>query len=265
MTPSNMAPSIAPLRNVKTFLGMIEQVAGRTFSLPGMATFYGPSGWGKTTAVTVAGNAFNAYCIQVKDCWTPTYLADAVLTEMGINGVRGGVAAKVDAIGKQLALTDRPLLIDDAQYLLRKRMIELARDIYETSQAPVILIGEEKLPQDLTRWENIHNRMLVWEAAQPCDVTDAVHLAGIYAQGVSVSDDLLEAIVVASGGSIRRVATNLARVQELARNSGKTSASLSFWGNRSFDTGQPPAARNAAQLSPRGSIGRTAKAARKAS
>ena len=41
-------------------------------------------------------------------------------------------------IGAQLARSDRPLIIDDAQYLLRKRMIELTRDIYESSQAPVI-------------------------------------------------------------------------------------------------------------------------------
>ena len=242
-----MTPSIAPLRNVAAFIGMVERVQERAFSLPGMATFHGPSGFGKTTAVTVAANEFQAYCVQVKDCWTPTYLAEAIMREMGLPKVRG-VAAMVDMIGAQLARSDRPLIIDDAQYLLRKRMIELTRDIYESSQAPVILVGEEELPQTLTKWENIHNRMLVWEPALPCNLDDAQYLAPIYCRGVAVSDDLLETIVNSSGGSIRRVATNLSRVQEIARRRGVPEADLAFWGDRAFDTGPPPAKRNAKEL-----------------
>lgn len=237
-----MTPSIAPLRNVAALIGLVEQVQERAFGLPGMATFYGPSGWGKTTAVTVAANEYQAHVVQVKDCWTPTYFAQAILREIGLPPVRG-VPAMVDAIGGQLARSDRPLIIDDAQYLLRKRMIELARDIYESCQAPVILVGEERLPQDLTKWENIHNRQLAWEPALPCNLSDANKLAPIYAANVEVDDDLMQAIVEASGGSIRRVAINLARAKELARGRGRRSVDLDLWGARAFETGQPPAVR----------------------
>lgn len=234
--------SIAPLRNVGVLMTLVEQVQNRTFGLPGMATYYGPSGWGKTTAVTFAANEFDAYVVQVKDCWTPSYLGEAIMREMGLTPVRG-VARMVDAIGAQLARTDRPLIIDDAQYLLRKRMVELARDVYESSQAPVVLVGEEKLPQDLTRWENIHNRMLAWEPALACNKADAQQLALIYARGIEVDSDLLSAIVEASGGSIRRVAVNLERVRELCRTRGSKQADLALWGDRAFHTGQPPAVR----------------------
>ena len=169
----------------------------------------------------------------------------------------------VDTIGAQLARSDRPLIIDDAQYLLQKKMIHLVRDIYESSQGTVILVGEEKLPQDLTKYENVHNRQLAWEPAQPCDFGDAELLAQIYAQGVTVADDLLGAIVDASGGSIRRVSTNLARVQELARSRGQATATLDFWGNRAFDTGQPPAVRSPDDMAPRGSIASAKPAPRK--
>ena len=242
-----MTPSIAPLRNVAALIGLVERVQNRAIGLPGMATFHGPSGWGKTTAVTVAANEFQAFVVQVKDCWTPTYFAQAIMREIGLQPVRG-VAGMVDAIGAHLARTDRPLLIDDAQYLLRKRMIELARDIYESSHAPLILVGEENLPQDLTRWENIHNRQLAWEPALACNLSDADKLVAIYCPDVSVTPDLLAQIVDASGGSIRRVATNLARVRELARTRGVRAADLALWGDRAFDTGQPPAVRKVGQL-----------------
>lgn len=242
-------PSIAPLRNVAALIALIDQVQNRAMSLPGMATFYGPSGWGKTTAVTVAANEYQAYCVQVKDCWTRSYLCQAILQQLGLKPQRS-LPAMVDQIGAHLAATDRPLIIDDAQYLARQRMIELARDIYEASQAPVILVGEEQLPQSLTRWENIHNRMLAWEPAQPCGLDDAARLAPIYAAGIDVDEQLLAQIVEASGGSIRRVAVNLARARELALSQGATSVMLADWGDRAFETGQPPAARRPEDLRP---------------
>lgn len=245
-----MIPSIAPLRNVAVLTHVIEQVQARAFTLPGMASFTGPSGWGKTTSVTWNANEFDAHVVQIKDCWTPSYLGEAIIREIGAQPVRG-VARMVDTIGAHLARTDRPLIIDDAQYALRKRMIEMIRDIYESSQAPVILVGEEKMPQDLTKWENIHNRILTWERALPCNEADAQRLAEIYAQGVSVEPDLLAAIVEASGGSIRRVAVNLNRVQEFARQRGVKTADLAFWGGRDFHTGQPPAVRNVEDFRPR--------------
>lgn len=234
-----MTPNIAPLDNVAALLSLVDQVEKRSFGLPGMATFYGPSGWGKTTAVTVAANEFQAHCVQAKSSWTSSYLAETIMRELGLKETRG-VARMVDMIGGQLAKTDRPLIIDDAQYLLKKGMVDVVRDIYESCQTPVILVGEEQLPQALTKWENVHNRMLAWTGALPCSLSDAQHLAPIYCTDVNVAEDLLQVIVAAAGGSIRRVATNLARVREFARARGLRSVAMTHWGDRSFDTGQPP-------------------------
>lgn len=237
-----MTPSIAPLRNVAALIGLVERVQARAFGLPGMATFYGPSGWGKTTAVTVCANEYQAHVVEVRDCWSPTDLVQKIMHEIGLPPLRR-ITPMVDAIAAHLARSDRPLIIDDAQYLLRKRMIELVRDIYKSCEAPVILVGEEKMPQDLTRWENVHNLQLVWEPALACNMSDAAKLVPIYAGGVEVADDLLAAIVDASGGSIRRVAINLAAARELARGRGRRVVDLALWGTRPFTTGQPPVVR----------------------
>lgn len=234
-----MTPNIAPLGNVSAFIGMVDQVQNRAFGLPGMATFYGPSGWGKSTAVILAANEFQAHCIEVMETSTPTFLMQSIMDEMGLPKAKG-VPAMVVAVSEHLARSNRPLILDDAQYLLQKKMIGLVRDIYNKSHGSVILVGEEKLPQDLTKWENVHNRMLTWEPAMPCSLYDAELLAPIYCKNVSVESDLLAAIVSASNGSIRRVCTNLARVQEVTRRGGKRVADLASWGDRSFHTGQPP-------------------------
>ena len=241
-----MIPNIAPLRNVGAFLTLMEQVQTRAMGLPGMACFHGPSGFGKTTAVTFAANEYRAYVVQVKSVWSPSHLARTILAEMGVTEVNQ-LPRMVDAIGLQLARTNRPLIIDDAQYLLKKGMVQVARDIYESSFSPVVLVGEEKLPQDLTRFENIHNRFLAWQPALACNLADARLLAGIYAHRVEVADDLLTAILDASGGNARRVSVNLANAQELCSTRGTKVADAALWGSRAFYTGEPPTARQLQQ------------------
>lgn len=244
-----MTPSIAPLRNVAALISLVERVQDRSMGLPGMAVFYGPSGWGKSTATTFAANEYQAYHVQVLSCWTPSYFLQSIMREIGIKPVRG-VPAMVEAIAANLARADRPLIIDDAQYLtMKKNLIELARDLYEASQSTVILVGEEELPQHLTKWENIHNRQLAWEPALACNLSDAEKLVQIYSPDVAIERDLLSEIVDASGGSIRRVVTNIDQAKELARSRGTSRADLALWGDRVFATGQPPVARKPTSVS----------------
>lgn len=244
-----MTPSIAPLRNVAALISLVERVQDRSMGLPGMAVFYGPSGWGKSTATTFAANEYQAYHVQVLSCWTPSYFLQSIMREIGIKPVRG-VPAMVEAIAANLARADRPLIIDDAQYLtMNKKLIELARDLYEASQSTVILVGEEELPQHLTKWENIHNRQLAWEPALACNLSDAEKLVQIYSPDVKIERDLLSEIVDASGGSIRRVVTNIDQAKELARSRGTSRADLALWGDRVFATGQPPVARKPTSVS----------------
>lgn len=151
--------SVAPLRNVTALVTLIHRVNERAFGLPGMATFYGYSGYGKTTAAVYAANTFNALQVQVKESWTGKKLCQAILGEMSLQPAKT-IADMVDQIAQELMLSEKVLIVDDAQYLVKRSFIGILRDIYESSENTIILIGEENLPQDLQRWENIHGRML---------------------------------------------------------------------------------------------------------
>lgn len=234
--------SVAPLANVAALVALIERVQTRSISLPGMACYYGPSGFGKSTAAVYAENRFNAYQVQVKSAWTRKKFCQAVLLEMGLTPA-ATIGDMVDQIAAHLAITNRPLLIDEADHLVSRRMVEIVRDIYEGSNSPVILIGEELLPQKLKTWERVHGRMLDWVAAQPGTLADVGHLAPIYCPGIALGDDLKRALLAASGASIRRVCVNLDRVSEFARVRGLDRIGLEDWGARDFFTGTAPAPR----------------------
>jgi len=246
-------PSIAPLRNVAALHTLVERLINRGAEtgadLPGMATFYGPSGDGKSTAGIYVRNRFDAVLVQCKSTWTKASLCRAILTEMGLPPT-GTIDAMAERITEALAISDRCLIVDEADFLVQRRMIEVLRDIYEGSKAPVILIGEEGMPQKLRAWERIHNRMLDWVATQPAEMADVRHLAKIYAPGIEIDEAMAKRVLDESRLSIRRICVNLDSILQFARLQGLDRVTVEAWGRRSLFTGEAP--------EPRGRIARRA-------
>lgn len=232
----------APLANVSLCEIALAKAMERPRHLPGMVCFYGPSGWGKSTAATYVSLTNRAYYIQCQDGWIRKAILVNILRVMGIHP-RNSIWEMTEQVCEQLAKSGRPLIIDELDKLVEKKAVELIRDIYEGSGAVILLIGEERLPDKLTRWERFHGRILDWVPAQPTDLEDCRHLKRLYHPGIEMSDDLLTRIVKASKGSARRVCVNLARVEEFARETGATSVSLKDWGTRTLFTGDAPARR----------------------
>ncbi len=234
--------SVATLGNVAALVELIDRVQNRAATLPGMAVFFGPSGYGKTTAATYAANLYRAYYVQVKSVWTRKKLCTAILVDLGIHPARS-VADMIDQIAEEIARSGRPLLIDEADHLVARNMIEIVRDIYESSGATIILIGEELLPQKLQMWERVHGRMLDWVGAQPGSLSDVEQLQQIYCRDIELKEDLKAHLLAASNRSIRRICINLDRVQEFARTHGKSSVSRADWGKTDFFSGLAPTPR----------------------
>ncbi len=246
MTQANgLYNSFAPLGNVAAMVELVMRLQNRTPGLPGMATYYGKSGLGKTTAAIWAGHKFRAHHVELKSRWTPKHFCEKVMEELGLDvGKRMTVSKMIDAISEQLGRTQRPLLIDEADYLLRHDMVEIARDFYEGSGAPVILIGEEHLPKKLEQYERVHGRMLDWVGAQTGTLDDVGFLAPLYAPGAEISAELQAAILEASRNSIRRISSNLAKVGEFAATRGLKAVGLAEWGDTPFVQASAPNGRN---------------------
>lgn len=242
---SGLYNSFAPLGNVVAMVELVMRLQNRTPGLPGMATYYGKSGLGKTTAAIFAGHKFKAHHVELKSRWTPKHFCEQVMAELGLDTPkRMTVSRMIDAISDQLARTRKPLMIDEADYLLRHDMVEIARDIYEGSGSPVILIGEEHLPKKLEQWERVHGRMLDWVGAQPGTPDDVSHLAPLYAPGIQITADLKAALLQASHNSIRRICKNLNDIREFAANSGLKTVGLTEWGDTPFAPVGAPNGRN---------------------
>ncbi|MDO9527117.1 MAG: ATP-binding protein [Gemmobacter sp.] len=235
--------NVAPLKNVAALLALIDRVENRVPGLPGMATFYGPSGRGKSTAATYASNQSGVCHIEVQPLWRAKQMLAGIAAEMGVAKPARTAAALFEQAAESMQRNQRPLLIDEADRLMRDDMIEVVRGLHEATGAPVILIGEEELPVKLMRWERVHGRMLDWVGVQPADLTDVAQLATIYAPTIEITEDLRLSLLISSRRSHRYVSNNLARLAEFALARGLSRVTVNDWRGQSFFSGEPPAPR----------------------
>lgn len=221
-------------------MNVLQQAVNRPSHLPGIVGFYGASGYGKSFAAAFAANKFRAVYIECKSVWTKTAFLQAISKELGINPDKKTASIMLEEISEQLSKSRLPLIIDEMDHIVDKKFVEVIRDIYEGSHAPILLIGEEQLDMKLRKWERFHNRMLAWQPAQPSDLDDTKALARLYCKDVKIDDQLLNKITHESKGITRRICVNLNLVQQEALNRGQDTISLKEWSDKPLYTGDAP-------------------------
>ncbi len=220
----------APLRNVGLLNQLVVRLVDRKQGEDNFGAFYGPSGYGKSCAAVYCRNKSRGVLLRVGSTWTGKHLAEQIAGRLGVRDIKRTTPKIVDQIVSVLLDNpSRPLILDEADFLVKKSIIEILRDISDNSKIPVILIGEETLKARLAVWERIYGRVLAWVEAVPCDLADARHLARLYASDITLDDDLLARIRDQAEGRARRIVRHLGRALEISRQRGIQSLALHHW------------------------------------
>lgn len=245
MRPTQSDAATVPTRNVTLFRGLLKQLEERESDDTAFGVFCGPSGYGKTRSATFTAARMRAHYIRVADAWGAKSIADALCQKLGLKQ-RGTVSAAVTDIVEQLTLDpNRPIIFDEADYIVKKGKIDFVRDLLDMSGTPIVLIGEELLPQKLKRYERTANRVLATVHAQPTDLREAQQFAGLYAPGITIKDDLLAAMIEAGQGRARRIIVNIQRAKQIAMQGHRKTIGREEWGSMPFYDNEPPKRRAA--------------------
>ncbi|MES2435090.1 MAG: ATP-binding protein [Pseudomonadota bacterium] len=234
--------NIAPLANVVRLQTLAVRLQNRAHGLPGIGCFFSPAGYGKSTAGIFVTNSIGACHIQALPFGGTKGLLTMIVNELGEHPKRN-IHDLFQQAADKLQKTGKILIIDEADQILTDRTIEMLRLLHDATEASLILMGEELLPQKLRAWERVHSRILSWVAAEAVTLEDIGFLAPIYAAGVTIDTDLRMAVLEASRGSIRNASTNLAYISEFAASKGLKKLSRADWGQKPFHTGEAPTAR----------------------
>lgn len=244
---------IVPLRNVMSLLTLAQRLTDRDPRLPGMAVFYGYSGFGKTMALAHAIVNYTSVHVEVGSTWTRQDFCEAVLEELLIPAPKR-LSQMVELIGKELGDTGKVLFIDEADYLIERNLMNIVRDIHDIALAKgakgrganIIMVGEENLPVKFSRVERFHGRIFDSIPAAQAALEDVEMLVPRYAPDIEIHSGLKQYLLTESRFSIRRVCSNLAKVLECAKWSGVSDVTQDHWETYSeatgveFSTGKPP-------------------------
>lgn len=219
--------------------------------LPGMGLMFGDTGFGKSTAAAWLNNRVHGVYVRARALSTPSSFLGSILRELDTEPARtGGCAAMLDQIVERLALTGRPLMIDEADYVAEKKTLtETLRDIHDLSTVPVILIGMAGIHRTLDRRRQLSGRLAQWVEFTGLDEKDARQVADELCE-VNVADDLLHDLNAKAAGEIRRLVVGLGRIEQRAKHLGRDNLNLQAWGKDDYFLGRvanPAATRNSKQ------------------
>lgn len=223
------------MRSKTVFVSNIVRLteAGRALlesspGLPRMGLVYSASGFGKTTALAWLATRQNGVFVRATAMTTPTSLLESICKELCI-AKRQKNSAALDDIVQGLSSSNRPLFLDEADYLIdRKVLIETLRDIGDMANTPVILIGMKGIERRITERPQLYNRIAQWVEFHACTADDAALLARELCE-VAIRDDLLRQLHAQSEGVIRSMVVGLNRIEQVARNLGVASIGLAEW------------------------------------
>lgn len=206
--------SVAPTSNIGLIHTTMEALTERSAGLPGIGTFYGPSGLGKSFGTSYASHpaGFNGIYVCCRSIETKKSFAELICKSIGIQA-RGNVPAIFDEIVQVLVASNRPLIVDEVDYIVDSRTLEFIRDLHDASGAAVLLIGEEHLPAKLKKHERFDNRVLVWQPAVRCTPADFDHLAKQYVGDIEIAPELKKRVLNETNGITRRVVVNLENIK----------------------------------------------------
>ncbi|MCT8125300.1 ATP-binding protein [Alishewanella sp. BS5-314] len=233
-----MKHTIVEVKNVVRTQVMFENLQTRSMITPGIGLIHGPSGYGKTTTVT---HMFNELTLTGHQplyvrCYatdSPSSFLARVMGELGAEPMYP-LRKMVDYIVRSMNENSLALFVDEADHIVgQAKTMETIRDLYDSTEQPVVLIGMEEIARRISHRKQLFNRISEWVEFQAADLED-VHMFAqtLLDKRVQVGEDMLEYIRTKSSGEVRRILIALEKIERAAIASDEHFIDLDAWGDR---------------------------------
>jgi DNA transposition AAA+ family ATPase len=208
-----MKKVFATTSNAKRLNDAMSRLTIRDEGVPGMGLLYGEPGLGKTKSTLWWAAHNDGIFVRTKKLMTGRWLLEEIVAELG-EAPAYRTADLFRQIRDQLLERPRAIFIDEVDYF-DARMIETLRDVYDETNAPLVLIGMGQADKKMMRYKHLWDRLS--EVIKFNELTQA-DIAGIAGQlcEVPLTEDAI-AFVCSEGTRFRRVMIWLYRAEAAAR------------------------------------------------
>lgn len=193
-----------------------------------LALITGPAGLGKTTSAAWLFVKADGVLVTCDDVDEEFSILRKLCKELGV-APKHGVAKTLELVKAEVTALGKPIFIDEADYIAsKKKVLETIRSIHDAARVPILLIGYEKLPTKTKALPQFRSRIGGHVKLQNADKDDTKLMASLV-EGVTIHDDLLDALLADTKGNFRDIRTGLKRIEKLALTNDVAEMTLAKW------------------------------------
>lgn len=145
-------------KNVKNFIGLVENLINKSKNIPKMALVYGEPGLGKSQAALWLSCKYDAIYLRATNLMTGRWLLEELVKEID-EIPRFLTADNFNLLCKKLKQEPKLIIIDEIDYLMNNsKAIETLRDIHDETDCPIIFVGMGLAHRKLERYKHLYDR-----------------------------------------------------------------------------------------------------------
>ena len=205
-------------RNVKNFIGLMNNLIDKSNEVPKMGLIYGDPGLGKTqTAVWWATNNDAVY-VRAQNKMTCRWLLEKIVYELGESPSRK-MADLIEQCITHLRLKPQIIIIDEVDYLInRNRIVETLRDLHDLTGVPIVLIGMQEAKTKLGKYRHLYDRISEIIEFKPFSKDDMDVIVEELSE-IKITDEAKE-IFFEKTNRFRQVIKGISLLENLAKTNG---------------------------------------------
>jgi DNA transposition AAA+ family ATPase len=208
----------AETENYTRLLAAVQAVEQRAAREAGLIVVTSEPGYGKTRAVQRFAVQHGAVYLRAMTHWTPHIALAALVRRLGAAPEFG----RERLLRQAMALLSadgglKAVILDEAEHLLRDtQVLETVRDLSDSLENVVVLVGMERLRTTLQRYPQVSSRVARAVTFQPASLEDVALLCRELAE-VPIGADVVEELHRRCQGRPRVAINAIKRVEERAR------------------------------------------------
>ncbi len=216
-----MKTAFVETANVRRFQQALGQVERRGAAEACLMVVDGPPGLGKTTVMRHWAAQTGSIYLRAKKEWTPCWFMRELIGELGATAphaferqFRMALEMLADRQGDAV-IAQRPfgIVVDEADHVARNgRIMETVRDISDTLELPIVLVGMGRVRDALVRYPQVASRIGQYVRFEPADERDVRALLDGLCE-VPVADDLAAYVGRVTRGYTREIKEAIAHIE----------------------------------------------------
>ena len=145
-------------KNVKNFIGLVENLKNKPKNIPKMGLVYGEPGLGKSQTALWLACKYDGIYLRATNLMTGRWLLEELVKELD-EIPRYLTSDNFNLLIKKLKQEPKVIFIDEIDYLMNNyKSIETLRDIHDETGCTIIFIGMGLAHRKLERYKHLYDR-----------------------------------------------------------------------------------------------------------